>query len=134
MPALTTDYGEQWWADNALNGLTITVGLYNQTTDGLGEASDLSDITSEPDGASYARQTDTVTTTSFGDGTYGYDNDSTITFDTSDSSNTVDHAFIAATVAGSTHLVAIAPLNDTRDLSNFSEITIEPGLLTHKAD
>lgn len=133
MPALTTDWGEQWWADNALNGVTITVGLFNQTTDGLGETSDTGDITSKPNGASYSDQTDTVTTKDLS-GNYGYENDSTITFDTSDSTNTVDHAFIAATVAGSTHLVAIAPLNDSRDLNDFSEITIEPGLLTHKAD
>jgi hypothetical protein len=134
MPALTTDYGEQWWADNALGGVTVTVTLYNQSSDGLGEGSDTGDITTEPSGSSYARQSSSVSTTSFGDGTYGYENDSTLTFDTSDSSQTVDHAAFIASVAGADHLVAIAPLNDTRDLSNFSEIKIETGLLTHKAD
>lgn len=135
MPALTTDFGEEWWVKTDLTTVTVTVALYNQSTDGLGETSDVGDITSEPTGASYARQSSTVSYNSFGDGTRGYENDNTLTFDTSDSTETVDHAaFIADDSGSTTRLMAIAPLNDTRDLSNFSEITIEPGLLTHAAD
>jgi len=132
MPALTTNYGEEWWTKTALP--TVTVALFNQSTDGIGETSDVGDITSEPSGSAYARQSSTVSYKEFSDGTRGYDNDSTLTFDTSDSSETVDHAALIATDGGTDRLMAIAPLNDTRDLSNFSEITIEPGLLTHKAD
>lgn len=135
MPALTTDFGEQFWTRNDVRGVTFTFALYNQTSDGLGEASDVADITTRPTGASYADQTDTVAFIAFGDGTHGVDNDTTITFDTSDSTATVDHAaFIADDINATARLIHIAPLNDTRNLSDFAEITIEPGLATVKVD
>lgn len=135
MPALTTDYGEKYWTRQDVRGATWTFALYNQATDGLGEASDVGDITSEPTGASYARQTDTVAFIAFADGTHGVDNDTTISFDTSDSSETVDHAaFIADDINATARLIHIAPLNQSRNLSNFAEITIEPGLAAVSAD
>jgi len=135
MPPITTDFGEKYWTRNDVRGVTFTFTLFNQSSDGLGESSDEADITTEPTGSSYSRQTDTVSFNGFGDGTHGVDNDSTMSFDTSDSSETVDHvAFIADDINATARLLHIAPLNDTRDLSNFAEITIEPGLATCKVD
>jgi len=133
MPQETTDYGEEWVITENLDGQSVTVTLYNQTTDSLSDTSTLSDITTEPSGSSYARQSSTVTAKDLS-GNYGFDNDSTYTFDTSDSTQDVDHAAFIATVGTTDRLVAFAPLNDTRDLSNYSEIKIEIGNLTFTAD
>jgi hypothetical protein len=135
MVDLLTNVGEEWLVENNIDGATITVGLYEDATDTLGEPATLSDITTEPAGAAYSRQTDTVTTAQIG-GDFGADNDSTVTFDTSDSSQTVDAAFIVVnfqsdTVAGDgsaqDNLVAAGDLTQSRDLSNVSSVDIATG-------
>jgi hypothetical protein len=135
MVDLLTNIGEEYVIENNANGATIDVGLYNDTTDALGETSTLSSITTEPAGASYARQTDTVTTEQIS-GDFGFDNDSLLSFDTSDSSQTVDAFFVVInftsdTVAGdgatTDHLVAAGDLSQSRDLSNLDQVDISAG-------
>lgn len=135
MVDLITNVGEEYFYENNSNGETAIVGLYNDTTDALGEGDNLAAITTEPSGASYARQTDTVTTRN-ASGSFGIDNDNQISFDTSDSSQTVDAAFIAInfqsdTVAGdgaaSDNLVAAGDLSQSRDLSNVDTLNISAG-------
>jgi hypothetical protein len=127
MVDLLTNIGEEYVIENNTNGATIDVGLYNDTTDALGETSTLSSITTEPAGASYARQTDTVTTEQIS-GDFG--------FDTSDSSQTVDAFFVVInftsdTVAGdgatTDHLVAAGDLSQSRDLSSIDQVDISAG-------
>lgn len=138
MVNLLTDIGEEYIVETNVNGATITVGLYNDTTDTLGETSTLASISTEPGGAAYARQSDTVTTGQFS-GDFGFDNDTQIQFDTTDSTQTVDAAFIVVnftsdTVAGdgspTDHLIAAGDLNQTRDLSQIDTLTIAAGDLT----
>lgn len=135
MVDLLTNIGEEWLVENNIDGVTVTVGLYEDATDTLGEASVLTDITTELAGAAYNRQSDTIGTTQIG-GNYGADNDSQIVFDTSDSSQTVDAAFIVVnfqsdTVAGdgsaTNHLVAAGDLSQSRDLSQVSSVEIAAG-------
>lgn len=137
MAYILTDIGEEWYTETALNGVTVTVGLYNDTTDTIADTNDLAAITTEPTGASYARQSDTVTVADIS-GDWGFDNDTKITFDTSDSSQTVDSAFFVinfdsdeAGDAGTPadHLVATAALTQSRDLSQVDELNISAGEL-----
>jgi len=97
MVDLLTDIGEEWIVENNIDGASITVGLYEDATDTLGEGSTLSDITTEPTGSNYARQSSPVTTGQIS-GNFGADNDNGISFDTSDSSQTVDAAFVVVSL------------------------------------
>jgi hypothetical protein len=142
MVDLVTNQGEEYLIENNANGETIKVGLYEDATDTLGETSTLSDITTEPAGGSYSRQSDTVTTLQIS-GNFGFDNDNLITFDTSDSSQTVDAVFVVInfqsdTVAGDAsandNLIGARDLNSTRDLSSVSEVEIAAGDLELTVD
>lgn len=135
MVNLLTNVGEEWYTENNVNGATVFVGLYNDTTDSLGETSVIGDITTIPGGASYSRQSDTVTTLQIS-GNFGFDNDSQISFDTSDSTQTVDAAYIVVnfesdTVAGdsgaSDNLVAAGDLSQSRNLSDIDTLNIAAG-------
>ncbi|MFB6216456.1 MAG: hypothetical protein ABEJ72_05760 [Candidatus Aenigmatarchaeota archaeon] len=135
MADILTNIGEEWVIENNLNGSTVKVGLYNNSTDALGETSTLGSITTEPSGASYARQSSTVTTLQIS-GDFGFDNDSKYTFDTSDSSQTVDHGFSVVnfqsdTVAGdgsaTDHLIGVGALSQSRDLSQIDTLEIAAG-------
>jgi len=135
MVDLLTNVGEEYIVENNANGETIKVGLYEDATDTLGESSTLSDITTEPSGGNYSRQTDTVTTEQIS-GDFGFDNDNLISFDTSDSSQTVDAVFVVInfqsdTVAGdgsaNDNLVAAGDLSQSRDLSNIDTLEIAAG-------
>lgn len=137
MASFATDWGEEWYTDTNVDGATVTVGLYNDSTDSLGESSDVADVTTEPSGAAYARQSSAVTTTTIS-GDYGPDNDSDLVFDTSDSSQTVDHAFIivnfqssrAGDGSATDHIVAVDALDSSRDLSSVDSVTISAGNLS----
>lgn len=135
MVNLLTNVGEEWYTENNIDGETVIVGLYEDATDTLGETSVLGDITTEPTGTSYSRQSDTVTSVQIS-GDFGIDNDSLISFDTSDSSQNVDAAFIVVnfqsdTVAGDTsandNLVAAGDLSQSRDLSQIDTLEIAAG-------
>jgi len=135
MSNLLTNIGEEWVVENNLDGATVTFGLYNDSTDNIGEGNTLSDITTEPSGAAYSRQSSAVATLQIGSD-FGFDNDAQLQFDVSDSSQTVDHGFIVVnfqsdTVAGdgssNDHLVAVAELTQSRDLSQIDTLTVNAG-------
>lgn len=135
MPSFVTNVGEEWIAENNINGVTLTLTVYNDSTDSLTESDNLAAISTEPVGASFARQSDSVTTLVIS-GDFGFDNDSQITFDTSDSSQTVDTGayivnFQSDTVAGdgspSDNLVAVASLPQSYDLSSLDELQVAAG-------
>lgn len=142
MVNLLTNIGEEWYTENNVDSVSIDVGLYNDSTDTLGETSTLSSITTEPSGSNYSRQTSTVTSKQIS-GDFGFDNDSLLSFDTSDSSQTVDAAFIVVnfqsdTVAGdgsaNDHLVAAGDLSQSRDLSQIDTLEIASGDLEVTVD
>lgn len=135
MVNLLTNIGEEWYTENNTDGVTVTVGLYDDSTDALSDTSVLTDISTEPSGSNYARQSSTVTTTQIS-GDFGFDNDNQLSFDTSDSSQTVDAAFVVVnfqsdTVAGdgaaNDHLVAAGDLTQSRDLSQIDTLNIAAG-------
>jgi len=142
MVNLLTDIGEEFVVENNLDGVTVTVGLYEDATDSLGETNTLSDITTEPTGSAYARQSSGVSTLQIS-GSFGFDNDTTLTFDTSDSSQTVDAAFyvvnftsdtIAGDAGATDHLIAAADLTQSRDLSSVDSVEVSAGDLQFSLD
>lgn len=112
---------------------TILVGLYNDATDALTEASDIGDITSEPTTGNYARQslsldsTDLAINTSSGDTVI----DGSVTFDAADTGETIDSFFVIvnfqSSIAGdssaSDHLLLTGEFGQT-DLTNYIDITV----------
>jgi len=142
MPDIVLDVGEEWVVENDVGGATVEVTLYNDSTDSISDTDNLSDITTEPTGGSFARQSTTVTSKQIS-GDFGFDNDSGLSFDVSDSSQTVDHAayivnFQSDTVAGdgsaNDNLVAVASLSQSRDLSQIDTLDINAGDLEATLD
>jgi hypothetical protein len=138
MVNVITDVGEEFFYETNTDGQTVDVGLYDDSTDALGEADNLAAITTEPSGSSYTRQTDTVTTGLFS-GEFGIDNDTELSFDVSDSTRSVDALFIVAnfqsdSVAGDAsstdNLIAAGDLSQTRDLSSIDTLTVPAGEVT----
>ena len=94
------NYGKEFMVDyifgNETGVSSFTVGLYRDATDDLGEDSDVGNITTEPTGASYSRQSvsfGTNFTNSF-DGADWQTVFDDVTFDLSDSNQTVDSVFV----------------------------------------
>lgn len=135
MAHILTDIGEEYVMENNLDGVSLEVGLYNDSTDAISDPDDLSAITTEPGGSNYARQSDTFATASLS-GDYGFDNDNLISFDTSDSSQEVDSYFIVANfdsdVAGDAgtatdHLISTGALSQSRNLTDIDTLEISGG-------
>jgi len=124
------------------SGDTFDIGLYNDSTDSLSDTSDVGDITTEPAGSAYARQSDAATdfTASLSGGDIQIAG-TTQTFDVSDSSQTVDSVFVVVNYAsdvvssdGGTatdHLYYTNALDQSYDLSQFdSTVDLDPTKLT----
>ena len=138
MVNVITNVGEEYLYENNADGETVKVGLYEDGTDALGETDNVGAVTTEPAGSAYSRQSDTVTTRLSG-GEFGIDNDSQLSFDVSDSSATMDAAFVVVnsqsdSVAGDSsstdNLIAAGDLSQSRDLSSVDTLNIPAGDLT----
>lgn len=134
MAHILSDIGEEWYTETAVDGSTVTITLYNDSNDSFSETDDLADIT-EPAGGSYSRQSDTVTVGDIS-GDWGFDNDAKQTFDTTDSSLTVDSAALIVNFdsdeAGdggtpADHIIGTAALSQSRDLSSVDEVVVSAG-------
>lgn len=133
MANVLTNIGEEWLVENNPDGATLTVSLYDDDTDAINDTSTLGDITTEPTGAAFNRLSSPVTTHQIGSN-YGFDNDNPINFDTSDSSQDVDHALYIVTfqsaIAGDgspqDHLIGVTALSQSRDLSPIDSLDIAP--------
>mgnify|MGYP006304034939 CR=1 FL=1 len=133
------DLGEEFLLDivfeeSETKPASLTVGLFNSQTDTLQDGSDLADITSEPTGSAYARQTVTFGTD------WSNQNNTGIwesilankTFDVSDSDETVDSWFLVANFqsdgagdsSANDHLIISGTLSRAFDLSGMVEFTI----------
>ncbi len=138
MVNLITNVGEEYLYENDTDGATVITGLYEDASDSLTETDDISAVSTEPSGGSYNRQSASVSTR-FSGGEFGIDTDNQLLFDTADSSQDVDAAFIIVnfqsnTVAGDSsatdHLIAAGDLTQSRDLSSVDTLTISAGNLT----
>lgn len=133
MVDLLTDLGEEYFLETAMNGVTLTIGLYDSSTDSLGETSDIGDVTTEPDtGGDYARQTDTFNMADLS-GNWGIQNANQITFNVSSNSQTVNAYMIIVSFqaddtgdgSSTTHLLAAGDLSQQRDLSQLDTLNLE---------
>lgn len=133
------DTGEEWIMDTAFGSdpgtTSVTLGLYNDSTDALSDGSDEPDITTEPAGAAYARQSASIGT-DFTNQDNGGNWESIVadqTYDTSDSSQSVDSYFVVVnfdsqdTSDGGTatdHLLFTGSLDQTYDLGSVDSFTL----------
>jgi hypothetical protein len=133
------DTGEEWIMDEAFGGGTgtssVSVGLFNDASDSLGDASDINNINSEPTGSAYGRQDVTLGsgfTTQDNSGNWEALMDDT-TFDTSDSGQSVDAYFVVVNFdsddagdggTATDHLLFTGSLDQTYDLSSVDSFTL----------
>lgn len=81
------DTGEEWYHKTDITTVTsLDHGLYDDSTDTITDTNNLSDITSEPSGASYSRQTANISVRNIS-GNAGFNTDAQQTFDLSDDSS-----------------------------------------------
>lgn len=133
---LLVDLGEELLIDQGLDGLTVTVGVYNDATDALSDTSDYGDITTEPTNTNYATASVTLSAADIS-GNWGVDNDGSFTFDFSDqtTSEEVDTFYVTysftADDTGDTgdnqHLIANPAMTQTRDIGSIDEINVSAG-------
>lgn len=138
--ASLTDIGEEYVTRVIGNDLTkvtsLDVGLYNNTTDSLSDTSDLADLSTEPTGSAYSRQTISLSgdvTMSNSGGDWQIQQSTTETFDTSDSSQSVDSYFYvvnfnsteAGDASANDHMLIYGDLDSTYDLSSIDSFNLD---------
>lgn len=133
---LVTDLGEEYLMKNGYDAITVTVGVYNDSTDAISDTDDIGSITTEPSNSNYSRKSVTFTATDIS-GNWGVDNDSQFVFDFSDqtASEDVDTAFIVYSFqaedtgdsSSQDHLIANPGLTQTRDIGSVDELRVDPG-------
>lgn len=120
-------------SDTVTKPSNVTVGLFNDSTDSLSDGSNVSDITTEPSGGAYARQSAAFDGGDFTNANSGGDWQTTIsdqTFDTSDSTQDVDAYFIAVSYSSddagtdSDHLFWTGQLDQQYDLNSVDSLTL----------
>jgi len=116
---------------------SVTIGLYNDATDALGDGSDLGNISTEPSGSAYSRQSAAFDSSDFTVQDNSNANWEAViadqTFDTSDSSQDVDAYFVVVSFQASDtgdgsandHLYFTGPLDQTYDLNSVDQFTLQ---------
>lgn len=136
MARILTDLGEEYLIKNSVDGVSVTVGVYDDSADAISDGDDIGAIGTEPGNANYSRQTVTVNADDIS-GNWGTKSASEVSFDFSDLSTTteVDSYFVLisfqATDTGdgssTTHLIATGALSKTYDLSANDTLKIDAG-------
>lgn len=137
---ITTAVGEEYCVTNALDGTTVTWGVYYDATDGVQDADydPSTTITTEPTNTAYARQSVTMDAAQITTDVWGVENATSISFDFTDTESTdkVDAIFglvnFASTHTGSTGdwLCFTVGFTDETTLGNASTIDYGIGELT----
>lgn len=133
-----SQYGEEYVYSNNVDGASLTVGVYNDSTDTITDTDDVSAITTEPSNTNYSRQSDTFSVENPTGSDVVINNDAQLTFDFSDqsTSETVDSYFVvvsftsdvvAGETAASTHLIYTGPLSQSRDIGSIDTLNISAG-------
>jgi len=139
---LLVNIGEEYVITKNVDGATLEVGLYNDSTDNIGEGNNLAAITSEPTNGNYSVQSSAFSASNIS-GNWGVENDAKLSFDFSDTQDDtmeVDTAFVQATFdsteagSNSTHLIANPSLSQTRKVGSIDTLEIAAGDLELKLD
>jgi len=127
------DSGEEFvikyiFPDTVSKPANVDVGLYNDSTDSLSDGNGLSNISTEPSSGNYSRQSISFDSAGFSASTSGGDwqatNDSTVTFDVTNSSQTVDSYFVVVNYNSSDQLFFTGDLSQSRDLSQIDTLDV----------
>lgn len=140
---MTTDLifntGEELLVKEGFDGKTVEVGLYNDSSDDLGEFAALSNVTTEPDPSTtnYARETITLSAAENVDNNFVGENSEQILFDFADivqgsaEAQDVDAAFVVYNDPDNSSfndiLVANPSMTTIRNTAAFDELEISPG-------
>lgn len=121
--------GELQILQDALSSEQHELGLYNDSTDSLGESATLSDITTEPNtGGDYARQSISGFNVSLNTNDNAQAIAPEVTFNVSSNTQTVDSVFVVNTATG--ELVFTSGLQQSRDLSSIDNfVNNDTGLI-----
>lgn len=143
---LLTDLGEELTIKQGLDGLTVSIGVYDDSTDQLSDIADLADITTEPTNGNYSRASVTFTAADLS-GNWGVDNDASFSLDFSDvtdpaNGQDVDTAIIVYSFqasdtgdsAATEHLIANPALSQVRNTAYNDAIDIAAGDLSITLD
>lgn len=129
---ILVDLGEEELVKNGFDASTLTIGVYNDSTDGLGDASTVSDIVTEPTNTNYSTETSTFSAVEIS-GDWGVDNDSSVSFDFSDQTTSEDvDAFYVSDGAG--NLYFNAAMTQTRDIGAIDSLDVAAGDLEFTVD
>ncbi len=122
---ILVDLGEEELMTNGFDGQTLTVGVYNDSTDNLDDTSTVSDITTQPTNSNYSPQTSGFALSNLA-GDFGVDNDTQLSFDFSDitTSETVDAFFVED---GSGNLLFNAAMTQDRDIGALDTLDVAAG-------
>jgi len=123
--------------DQITKPTSVSIGLFNDSTDSLADDSDTGDITTEPTGSNYAGQTADFSSSDFSTGDNASGNWEVViadqVYDTSDSSQDVDAYYVEIeydsedTSDGGTpaqHLYWTGDLDQTYDLNSVDQFTL----------
>ena len=144
----THDTGEEWkqkviYRQDLIGtrDASVEVGLYEDATDSLSDSDDVGVISTEPTSGNYARQTFTLDSTDISlsvDGSGNLKVSGTVTFDTIDTTETVDGYFVVVTFqsdvvnseSGENDHLLISATFGTENLSDYSsfDVTVEDTL------
>lgn len=113
--------GEVQILEDAMASTQYEIGLYNDSTDALGDAATMSDITTEPSTADdYSRQTVSGFNVSLNANNNGEAVAPQVTFNVSTNTETVDAVFVRNTSTG--ELQFTSALQQSRDLSSIDNL------------
>jgi hypothetical protein len=130
-----------------LDGLSVDVLLYNDSTDNITDSDDIGAVTTEPASTNYARQTITLTAADIS-GDWGVDNDSQFSFDFTDvqpgdaEDVTVDTAMVVhnfqaddtGDASANDHAIATMAMSQQRNTGDVDSIDYAAGDLEITGD
>lgn len=120
--AFLHDEGELIIFESAFNGRDVEIGLYDDSTDALTEASTYADINSEPGGSDYSPQTITDPDVSANGGDTQVTLDE-ISFNVGDASSGVDYVYVRDATSGDLIFTNELPQAYDLDSVDFIDLT-----------
>lgn len=133
MGYILTTIGEEFVVTSNTDGVTLTVGLYNDSSDGISDGDDLDAIGSEPTNGNYSRVSDTFNAKNV-NGNWAFSNSTELSYDFSDqsTSQTIDGYFVVANFestetgdsGASDHLILTGELQASRDIGAINQLSI----------
>lgn len=131
MARILVDYGEEYLFKTDVSAVaSLTLELYNDSTDAISDTDDEAAITTRPDGTDYGSQAASIEVAQI-NGDWGFQNSAQETFQVGDATTTVDSYFWTADFDSGmdadgvvTHLIATGALSQSYDLSNVDTLNI----------